>query len=126
MFISRSSLYHLYHIYIAYLYLFIVASGRPRLTKRRIAQVPPWLYGQYIWGDTNRILYIDIYIYTYVYTYTYIYIYIYTCRERERCTDIMYTYIYIYIYRVVSNRVVSKGPLYPSSTKTVTLLMFAG
>ena len=28
--------------------------------------------------------------------------------------------------RVVSNRVVSKGPLYPSNTKTVTLLMFAG
>ena len=28
--------------------------------------------------------------------------------------------------RVVSNRVVSKGPLYPSKTKTVTLLMFAG
>ena len=28
--------------------------------------------------------------------------------------------------RVVSNLVVSKGPLYPSNTKTVTLLMFAG
>ena len=28
--------------------------------------------------------------------------------------------------RVVSNRVVSKGPLYPSKTKTVTLLMLPG
>ena len=28
--------------------------------------------------------------------------------------------------RVVSNRVVSKGPLYPSNTKTVASLMFAG
>ena len=89
------------------------------------------------------LIYVYIYIYIYVCIYIYIYIHIHTSIHPYTYTSIhpyihtsihpyihtsihtsihpyIHTYIHTYTNRVVSNRVASKGPLYPSETQVNT------